>query len=533
MPFCSHKMTFNTIMFNNLKQLLLLHKGGMSNRAIAKELHLNKDTVGNYVSKAKMDNLGIDGLLLLDEPELNFRLKGGGNTAYTDSRFEDFKKRLPYLMSEMQRPHVTLKLLWEEYRSEFSDGYSLTQFRFHYSQHVSATKTGSKTSTVLKDTYVGGEKMYVDFAGDTQSYVDKETGELITVQVFVATLPASDYGFVTCTRSQKTEDFIDAIVRAFEFFGGIPKILTPDNLKSAVIKADKYEPEINKVLADLGAHYGFVVIPTRAARPKDKCYAESLVKISYRRIYAELRNQVFYSFEELDSAILEKCIAHNKRRIENDFCTREERFLAIDKPNLQPIKSNRFEIKCYTDLKVQSNCCIFLGKDKHYYSVPYQFIGQVVNVVFTITMVNIYAEGKLVARHKRDRKPGQYTIVKEHLASASQAYRDRSPQYYIEKARYDSDELEELFVNMFHTSKYPPEFHYKTCEGLLHLHMVSDPIIFKRACKIALEKNIYSYAFISKIVKTNALGLDNYEASEQNKEEKMSDHENLRGNEYE
>jgi len=526
-------MTFSTIMYKDLKQVLLLHKNGMSNRQIASELGLNKETVNNYVNKAKLDELGIDGLLSLDEPELNFRLKGGGNTAYTDPRFEDFKTRLPYLMSEMERPHVTLKLLWEEYRKENRDGYGLTQFRYHYNQHVYATKTGSKTSTVLKDLYIGGEKMYVDFAGDTQSYVDKETGEIVTVQVFVATLPASDYGFVTCTRSQNTEDFIDAIIRAFEFFGGVPKILTPDNLKAAVVKTDKYEPTINKVLADLGNHYGFVVIPARPRRPKDKNNAESLVKISYRRIYAELRNQTFYSFEELDSAILEKCIAHNKRRIENDFCTREERFLAIDKPQLRTIKPNRFEIKFYTDLKVQNNCCIFLGKDKHYYSVPYKYVGQVVNVIFTVSMVKIYSERELVAQHLRDRKPGQYTIVKEHLASAANAYRDRSPQYYIDKALYVSDELSEVITNIFHTSKLPPEFHYRTCEGLLQLQRKTDPELFRKACNMALEKHSYSYAFISNIIKTNGLGIDNYLSEKAQTNEEMANHENLRGNKFE
>ena len=241
---------------SQIKQMLLLKKQGVSNRKIATAVGMNKETVNNYMKKVNADSLSIDELLKLEDPELEYRLKGG-NPAYTDERFEKFKELLPYLESEMQRKHVTLQLLWEEYRRDNPDGYSLTQFRFHYRQNATAKK--ERPGTVMKDLYVGGEKLYLDFAGDRLGYVDVETGEIKKVQTFVAVLPASDYSYILCVPSQSTDDFVYACIQCFKALGGVPRILVPDNLKAAVIKADRYTPSINKVMEDMANHYGTVV----------------------------------------------------------------------------------------------------------------------------------------------------------------------------------------------------------------------------------------------------------------------------------
>jgi hypothetical protein len=207
---------------SQIKQLLLLKKNGISNRKAAPIIGINKETLNNYMSKVNTDAPGIDGLLKLEDPVLEHRLKGG-NPAYSDSRFEVFKQLLPYLQEEIKRKHVTLKLLWEEYCSEHPDNhYSLTQFRFHYNQHAEAKKTSP--TTVLADMRAGGEKLFLDFASDTMSYVDIETSELVPCQAFVATLPASDYDFILFVPSQRTEDFVYAIIQCLNHLGGVPKI---------------------------------------------------------------------------------------------------------------------------------------------------------------------------------------------------------------------------------------------------------------------------------------------------------------------
>lgn len=285
---------------------------GESNRKIALQLGMNKETVNRYVNRAKADSMSLGELVKLDDPVLEYRMSGG-KPAYSDHRFEQMKEKLPYLTKEKGRKHVTLKLLWEEYRAENPDGYSLTQFRYHCRQDNLASK--NRSSTILKDMYVAGEKMFIDFAGDTMEYTDLETGEVVSVQLFVACLPATDYGYALGVPSQRTEDLVFAISSAFKAIGGVPRILVPDNLKSAVVKTDPYEPTLNRVLEDLANHYGCVVLPARPRRPKDKSLVEDQVKLVYQRVYAPLRNERFHSLEELNKAVAEKMKAHNQKRM--------------------------------------------------------------------------------------------------------------------------------------------------------------------------------------------------------------------------
>lgn len=294
---------------SKIKQLLHLKKDIVSNRKAAELLGINKETVNRYVQKANADDLGIDRLLALDAPVQEHRLKGG-SPAYSDERFEVFKELLPYLQDEMKRPHVTLKLLWEEYVKEHPDShYELTQFRLHYKQNTKAEKDAP--TTILADRRTGGEKAFLDFTGDTMGYIDRETGEYVKYQSFVATMPASDYGYLIFVPSQHTEDYVYAVTQFLKSLGGVPRMLVPDNLKAAVIKTDKYEPSLNRVLEDMANHYETVIVPARPVHPRDKSNAEGEVKLVYIRAFAELRNETFFSLDELNAAAALKMKAHN------------------------------------------------------------------------------------------------------------------------------------------------------------------------------------------------------------------------------
>jgi len=498
-------MAGKTKEMSQIKQLLLLKKEGFSNRRAAEIVGINKETVNNYVRKAYADELGIDDLLTLDDPILEHRLKGG-NPAYTDNRFEVFKELLPYLQEEMKRKHVTLKLLWEEYVEEQpNDHYSLTQFRFHYSQNTEAKK--ESPSTILADMRTGGEKLFLDFTGDTMDYIDIETGEIVKCQAFVATLPASDYGYLLFVRSQRTEDFVYAITQCFKHLGGVPKMLVPDNLKAAVVKTDRYEPSLNRVLEDMGNHYGTVVVPARPVHPKDKPNVEGNVRLVYIRVFAELRNETFYSIDELNAAATAKMQKHNQKRMQKNPYTREERFLAIDKPNLKPLPQSDFEIISYTDLKVSSNCCVYLGRDQHYYTVPYRHISKTAHVAYSRILVKIYVEGELVATHVRDYSKGGYTIVEEHLASKSSEYRGLCAGKYIERAEKTTKELGDVVRHIFYNSNMPAEMHYKTCDGLFNLQRSTDPVVFRTACETALKYDRCNYRFIRSLVESKCAGV--------------------------
>lgn len=284
-------------------------------------------------------------------------------------------------------------------------------------------------------------------------------------------------------------------------------MLVPDNLKAAVVKTDRYEPSLNRVMEDMANHYGAVIIPARPVHPKDKSNVEGTVRLVYMRVFAELRNETFYSLEELNRAASLKMKAHNQKRMQKHPYTREERFLAVDKPNLMPLPDRDFEIVSYTDLKVSTNCCIYLGRDQHYYTVPYQYISKTAHVAYTRTLVKVYVDGKLVATHLRDYNRGKYTIVKEHLTSNSREYRGMSAKSYIERAERASGVLGDIIRRIFYSSTMPPETHYKTCDGLLNLQRSSDPVIFQKACETALNVDRCNYRFIRSLVESKCAGV--------------------------
>ena len=522
-------MANNAVDMSKLKQVLRMFKnGGMSNRSIAEALDLDKNTVNKYVNQAKKDSMGIDELLSLDDPVLAHRMVGG-NAAYTDKRFDELKGRLPYYASELQRPHVTMQLLWEEYCKESEHPYGITQFKEHLNRYIacSAEKTAS---TILKDLYVGGEKAFLDFSGGKMQYVDIDTGEIHDAEIFVASLPATDYGFAMAVPSQRVEDFLSAAERFFEHIGGVPKILVPDNLKSAVIKREKGMPELNKIFEDFCNHYGCVAIPARPVHPKDKSLVEDHVKIFYRRVVAPLRNETFYSIEELNAAIFQKMRESNQRRMQQRPQTREELFLAIEKPNLCPLPRERYEVKFYTSLTVKDNCCVYLGRDMHYYSVPYKYIGARMQVIFTATLVKIYTpDGELAREWPRDRTPGLYSTKKEDMASNSQAYRLRSPVYYICKCRGVNENLGIVVETMFDRldKRLPPEVLYNRCDALLRLQRTTEPRLFDLACESAIRFDRCSYKFIEHAIQSKCLGI--LQASQDEDITSPPEHENIRG----
>ena len=482
---------------SQIKQLLQLHQEGTGKKRIANLLGISKNTVKSYLSKLDEKKLNIPELLKLEDPELE-AVFFSGNPSYKEERYEYLKNKLPYYSNELTKVGVTRQLLWEEYKDSVAEPYGKTQFYHHLSQYLKS----SNPTMVLH--HKAGDKLYVDFAGTPLSYVDKSTGEIIECQVFVACLPYSDYSFAMAVRSQKVEDFIFALACCLKDFGGVPKTIVTDNLKSAVIKTHRYEPTINRALDDFCNHYLTTNTPTRSYKPQDKALVENQVKMTYNRVYAKLRNQMFFDLGSLNKAISEKIKAHNQTRMQQkDYC-RQEKFIAEEKHMLKPLPVREFEVKYYNDLKVAKNNHILLSCDKRYYSVPYNYIGERVKVIFTRSYVSIYHKGKQVARHIRSYDKNPYTTNKEHLCSQHQHYIDRSPEYYIYEASKKSETFKLLVEIMFNQDKYPEQL-YKTCDGLLSLERKTDKPSFEKACNIAIKYNSYSYRFIKNILQNNTV----------------------------
>lgn len=504
---------------SQVKQLLQLHQQGKGKKEIARMLGISKNTVKAYLEKLTLQTLSIDDLLSLDDPVLEMKFHPG-NPAYSDDRFDQLKSKLDYYIKELSRQGVTRKLLWEEYRQEHPQGYGHTQFCYHLAQHTYARKP----SMVLQ--HKPGEKLFIDFAGKTMSYIERQSGEIVHCQVFVACLPHSDYSFVMAVRSQGLVDFLHALQCCLKDFGGVPQMLIPDNLKSAVTKADRYEPQINRALEDFANHYSTTVVPARAYKPKDKALVENQVKLIYTRIYAKLRNEMFFDLESLNRGIKEKTKDHNQTRMQQKPFSREECFLASEKHLLAPLPTQDFELKYYRQAKVAKNNHILLGQDKHYYSVPFIHIGKKAKVIYTRSMVYIYIEGKQVAVHPRSYSPNPYSTTKEHLCSHHQHYLDRSPDYYLEKAKSKGDRFHAFIMEVFKQKRYPEQL-YRSCDGFLSLQRKTDPGKFSKACALALEYRNYSYSFLANIIKNNTTAYQ-----EIKNEKSLPQHDNVRGKAY-
>ena len=515
-------MAGKTKPMRQIKQLIQMHLNGQGRKAIARKLGISKNTVKSYLDKLKIMDCDATSLLELDEPVLEAKFHAG-NPAYKDNnRYDYIKGNFDYFEKELKRTGVTRRLLWEEYRQANPKGYSYTQFCFHFKQQAVA-----KNPTMALQ-HKAAEKLYVDFAGKKMSYIDRETGEIIHCPIFIACLPYSDYGFAMAVRSQSVEDFIYALRTCLESLGGTTELLVPDNLKAAIIKANNYEPTINNVLEDFANHYNTTVLPARVAKPQDKALVEDQVKLFYTRVMAKLRNQQFLDLYSLNKAISTKMLDHNQTRMQQKPYCREEKFLADERPLLKPLPEQPFEVKYYREYKVAKNNHIYLTQDKHYYSVPYRWTGFNTKVIYTRSIVKIYIKGQLVAVHPRNKLPGQYTTVKEHLCSHHRHYLDRSPDYYRNKAKQISENLYKIIDALFNGGR-PPEQNYRSCDGLFSLYRKTNPEIFNKACEIAIECNCYSYKYLLKVI-DNLKKLP--KQPEEENQKPLPKHDNIRGKEY-
>lgn len=522
----SKDMAGITVDMSTIKQMLQMHQLGYSNRRIAKELELDKSTVNKYINTVEDGKMDIDKLLRTDDPVLDHKFNAG-NPAYTDARMKTFLDELPMYIEKLGHKHVTRFLVWEEYKKMHPEGYGKSQFFFHLKQNLIAAKG---PTAVLTDTYVPGQKLYVDFCGDRLSYIDIDTGEIIKCEVFVATLPCTDYAYAICIPSQKVEDFLHAIRMCFEHIGGVPLIVVPDNLKSAVVKPDKYEPKINKALQDMGNFYHFAVVPCQPRSPTQKALVEDQVRLVYRRIYARLRDRQFYCIEDLNKAVWELLDKHNRTRLQKRPYSREEHFHAIEKAALQPLPQGIYEMKYYADVHVQKNGYVEISKDNHSYSVPYTLVGKKARIIFTRSIVKIYVDGLCVATHPRVYKWG-YTTVKEHLASNNRAILERSPQYYMERAYKISHDFGLYVTELFSgkRSSNPPEIYYKTCNLLIGLHKKYDEDAFNATCRDSLVNKVFSGRQFEAILKHKTM----YPCDVPNCDAPVpTNHNNMRGTNY-
>lgn len=363
-----------------IRDVLRLKFGqGLSERQVAASLGLSKTSVGTYLYRARQAGLTWPLPQGLDDDGLELLLFPGAPTVPNPER------PVPDWVSidrELRRPGVTRMLLWEEYRAAHPAGFGYTWFCAHFD----AWK--GRVRPTMRQTHVGGEKVFVDFAGDTIDVIDPESGEVQPMKLFVAAMGASNYTYAEAVASEGLEDWIGAHVRLFSFLGGVPKVVVPDNLKAAVLKADRYDPGLNRTYAEMAEHYGTAILPARPRKPRDKAKVEVAVQVAQRWILARLRNRRFFSQAELNAAIRQLRDELNMRVMRGYGASRTDLFATLDRPHLQPLPGTAYAFARWKRARVAPDYHVEV--DSSWYSVPFGLIRKEVDVRISGGIVEIF-----------------------------------------------------------------------------------------------------------------------------------------------
>jgi transposase len=488
----------------------------LSNRAIARSCSISHSTVAEYLQRAQ-------------EAGLSWPLPAdlGEDTLYELL----FPKALPssprvipcpdwpLIHTELRRKGVTLRLLWVEYREAHPYGYGHSQFCALYREWAKHLKPSMRLS------HKGGEKVFVDYAGQTVPIVDPHTGEVREAQIFIGVLGASNYTYAEAQESQELPNWIGAHVRMFAFFGGTPEIVVPDNAKVGVKHPCRYEPDLNPTYQDLAEHYGVAVIPTRVRKPKDKAKAEVGVQVVERWILARLRNRTFFHLVDLNQAIRGLLEELNTRPMQHLERSRRALFEELDQPALKPLPEQPYELAIWKKARV--NIDYHIEFEKHYYSVPYTLIHKEVYVRATQLIIEVFHNNQRVASHRRVQSPGRHTTLSEHMPPTHQAYLEWSPERLTRWTQKIGPYTTQL-VQVLLDSRQHPEQAYRSCLGLLRLGSRFGEERLEAACRRALDAGIHSYKGVKNILDAK---LDQLEPEEPPALVPPT-HENVRGQAY-
>lgn len=504
-----------------IREALRLHeKCGLSLRKTAQTLSVSRPVLTEYLTRCREHEISYEKACELTDEQLTSVFQSDIKQKNTD--YQTLLELFPGYARELSRPGVTRQLLWEEYRKDHNGTYSYSQFCYHFG------KWNEKQEVSMVIEHKAGDKLYVDYTGKKLQLIDRNTGEIALVEVFVATLGASKLIYAEAVASQKKQDFIQAQVNTLEYIGGVPQAIVPDCLKSAVTKGHRYEPDINPEYQNFAEHYETTILAARPYKPKDKAVVEGAVRIVYQRIFAPLRDRVFHTLDELNMAIREELEKLNNRTMQQYEKSRWEMFHDIEKEYLSPLPVETYQYREYRKLKVQYNYHVYLSTDKHYYSVPYCYLGRHVELFFTSKSVEIFTDNKRIAIHRRNQRKYGYTTLHEHL-----------PPQHRYKDNWNADKLlswgESIgshvrdVVDTILSRKTHPEQGFKSCMGILNLSKKYDLIRLDKACQKALIYDYVSYKGIENMLKN---GVEENMQQELFNEYTHGNHANVRGQEY-
>ena len=502
-----------------IKEIIRLHEEGfLSERGIARALKMSRISVKKYLLKAKDIGLTFEKIKDINNDQVDQLLYP---TEKTREKHEILSEYFPSFVKRLKEKGMTLQILWEEYKEKHPDGLMYSRFCYHYHNWRKSL------DVYMHQDHKAGDKMFVDFAGEHLKMIDPITGAEKEVEVFIAILGASQLTYVEAVESQQKHDWIKCNQNALFYFGGVPCAIVPDNLKSGVSRACKYDPDINPEYLDFSIHFKTTILPARPGMSTDKALVENMVGIVYTRIFVPLRKQVFYSLEDMNEAIKIELGKHNNMKFQKLPYSRRGLFNEIEKDVLKSLPVERFVIKKYAHPTVQFNYHVELREDVHYYSAPHQYSGKKTTMIYTDTIVEIYLKNTRIAMHKRDRTPNGYTTLPEHMPAKHRFMAEWTPERMICWGEKIGEYVKEMTVKLFQ-SRGHPEQAFKVCLGLLNLTKTYPDERINNACRRALHFNCYTLKAVKNILKKN------FDKVEENTllDEPLPSHKNLRGSEY-
>jgi transposase len=506
---------------DQVKAIIETYLATQSVKATARRLKTSKNTVKGYIRQCQEHTSDLASLLKLDDDSLA-RIIYPPEAQSESTRDDVFSQRVPYWIKELRRVGVTRYLLWEEYRQEYPDGYGYSQFCERLKKEF------VRRDLTLSLNHVPGERLMADFAGSKLSWVDAGTGEVHVCEVLVCVFPHSQYTFVIALPSQCIGDFVHGLNQALLYFGALPKVILSDNLKSYVTRTDRYDPKFTQLCEQLGAHYQFDLQATRVAKPKDKASVENAVSTAYSRVYAPMRNKVFHSLRALNEGICKQLALHNAKPYQKKAGSRKEIFEQHELPLMRSLPSELFEVKKITHAKVQNNYHVFLGEEKNFYSVPYQYAGEHTEVVYTSRVVEVYLKGKRIAIHER--LPGRgtyfYQTKDTHMPRHHREWKEAQGQdavYFLEQAQ-EIGPATCWAIESVLLSRIYQEQAYNSCRAIFRLGKTYTVQRLEKACERCQKAGRANYSMIKRIL---SLKLD--QAPPQEEHPGLPEHDNIRG----
>lgn len=507
----------------NIKEVLSLkYLNQLSNRQIQTMTGVSRNSVANYAKIYITLGMSIEEVLALSEEELTKLFSADKPTLHPSKNLSIIHPDWNEVKEELSKKEMTRALLYEEYKEKDPNLYSYSQFNRYYAKYVKTLNPS------MRQVHYGGDKLFVDYSGLTMPIVNQRTGEITKAQIFVSVLGASGYTFVHATPSQSTKHFIESHVQAFNFYGGVPNVLVPDNLKAAVISHKKGVVRLNESYADMGRHYNVAIAPARPYKPQDKSKVELGVKAIQRWILMKLRYHTFFSVDELNQEINLLLDGYNNKVIRRLNKSRTELFETLDRPSLHPLRANSYVFKEFKRATVGVDYHIELEGSG--YSVPYIHLGKKVDVAYSSTSVIISLNGEVIAHHPRLSQAHLDSTLLEHMPKEHQFQHEKwNPKRILKWANSIGASTTALMETIMQKRSHPVRG-YKSCMAILSFSKTYGNSAVESASAVALELKHYKVASIESMLKTKSYLRHNQHQSVNNTY--MNQHENIRGSAY-